>query len=360
MRKMVGIIFIGDLYVCPYLNIYTQQLEEMNMDYEVLFWNRSNENLNLPARYKYCGVASEEEQFVVTKAIDFVKFRIWLKRELKKRKYEKLIVLSTLSGIILFDILKKYKCRYFFDIRDFSYESIMPFYKIETSIIKNSFATSISSPGFKHFLPKHEYIIAHNIQENELLLTNKAFQKKKKGDVLNLVWNGTMRYFEHQKLIIKNLANDSRFNLFFHGAGPELEQYKAFCEAIKARNVFFTGRYNNSDKASLLENADIINNSYWIDKEVEIRFAISNRFYDGLIYKIPQLVEAGTYKAKICDKYGVGIGLHPKANNFADNLYNWYFTINEETFNADCEKLMDVVRSDNERYEKAIRSFLKI
>lgn len=355
---MIGIVFIGDLYVCPYLNIYTKQLDDKKVEYEVLFWNRANEKLDLPNNYKYCDVASEEEQWVVTKLLDFAKFRFWIKRQIKSGKYEKLIVLSTLSGIILFDILKKYKGRYFFDIRDYSYESIKPFYNIERSIIQNSFATSISSPGFRNFLPKHDYIIAHNIQKNELSLTDKSFKKKKKGEVLNLVWNGTMRYFDHQKLIIERLANDSRFNLFFHGAGPELDQYKTFCERINARNVFFTGRYNNSDKARLLENADIINNSYWIEKEAEIRFAISNRFYDGLIYKIPQLVEAETYKTDICHKYGVGIGLHPKMNDFADTLYDWYFSINEEVFNANCEKLMDVVRSDNEQYEKAIGAFL--
>lgn len=34
---MVGIVFIGDLYVCPYPNIYTKQLEENDVKYEVLF-----------------------------------------------------------------------------------------------------------------------------------------------------------------------------------------------------------------------------------------------------------------------------------------------------------------------------------
>lgn len=355
---MVGIIFIGDLYVCPYLNIYTQQLDKHNVEYDVLFWNRSNEALTLPQNYLFCNVASKEDQPAVTKLIDFAKFRIWLKKQLKKAKYEKLIVLSTLSGIILYDVLKGYKQKYLFDIRDYSYEFINLFYKIEQTIIENSYATSISSPGFKNFLPGKEYITAHNIQRNELQLNCKPFQKKNKGEALNLVWNGTMRYFNHQKSIIKQLANDPRFVLYFHGAGPELDQYKSFCAEIGANNVFFTGRYNNADKAGLLSNADLINNSYWIEKESEIKFAISNRFYDGLIYRIPQLVEENTYKADICSKYGVGIGLHTKTENFADKLYNWYFSINEDLFNDNCSKLLATVRADNEKFEKSINMFI--
>ncbi len=356
---MIGIVFIGDLYVCPYLKIYIEQLDESHEEYEVLFWNRSNEDLHLPANYKYCNVTSEEEQWVVTKFIDFGRFRFWLAKQLRNRKYEKLIILSTLSGIILTDILAKYRGKYFFDIRDYSYESNSFFYKIEKSVIEGSFATSISSPGFRNFLPEHNYVIAHNIQRSELKLQNMCFRKRQRGDKLNLVWNGTMRYFEHQKKIIYRLANDRRFVLYYHGAGPELEQYKAYCSEIHADNVFFTGRYVNTDKSRLLEQADIINNSYWISKEAEIRFAISNRFYDGLIYRIPQLVEAETYKAEICQKHGIGIGLHPNHENFADCLYEWYFRIDEEVFNRECSLLIEAVVKDDCNYENAVKAFLE-
>lgn len=355
---MIGIVFIGDLYVCPYLNIYTKQLEKNNVKYEVLFWNRSNEDLCIPENYRYCAVASEEEQWFATKLLDFAKFRFWLKKQLRARKYEKLIILSTLSGMILSDILLRYKGKYFFDIRDYSYESHKIFYEIEKVIIERSFATSISSPGFQNFLPRHDYVIAHNIQRSELELQNMRFQKKRRNNTLNLVWNGTMRYFEHQKKIIDILSNDSRFALYYHGAGPELEQYREYCNSIHAKNVYFTGRYSNSDKAKLLEQADIINNSYWIDKEAEVRYAISNRFYDGIIYRIPQLVEVETYKTEICQKYGIGIGLHPNQQNFADVLYEWYFRINEEQFNEKCSELIKKVTEDDCQYKKVVKKFI--
>ena len=88
-----------------------------NVEYDVLFWNRSNEELCIPGNYRYCAVASEEEQWFATKLLDFAKFRFWLKKQLRARKYEKLIILSTLSGMILSDVLLRCKGKYFFDIR---------------------------------------------------------------------------------------------------------------------------------------------------------------------------------------------------------------------------------------------------
>lgn len=355
---MIGIIFIGNLYVCPYLNIYTQELEKNVTPYEVLFWNRSGEKLTLPQNYRACEVYSEEEQRVVTKLFDFLKYRRWLKGQLKSKKYDKLIILSTLSGMLIFDLLKKYKRRYFFDIRDYSYEHIGLFFAIEKWVIKNSFATSISSPGFRNFLPQYEYIIAHNIQKAELNINHQVQLPKGDAETINIVWNGTMRYFGHQKKIIDRLANDKRFALYYHGTGPELTQYEEYCDLKGVKNVFFTGRYDNTEKAQLLEKADIINNSYWIEKENEIKYAISNRFYDGLVYKIPQLVESKTYKAGICEKYGVGIGINPDEDKFADLLYEWYMGFDRERFTDGCEKLMNIVQNDNRKYEDVIIRFV--
>ena len=357
---MVGIIFIGDLYVCPYLHRYTDVCDINKVKYEVLFWNRCGEVLNLPKNYLYFDMQSKEEQNFVTKSMDFLKYRGWLKRIIKQRKYKKLIILSTLSGIILFDLISKYKYRYIFDIRDYSYEHLRPFYKIEQKIIKNSYYTAISSPGFKNFLPQNEYFIIHNMQREEMEDEHfRRFQKKRYGDILNIVWNGTMRYFEHQKKIIDNLANDSRFMMYYHGTGPQLDKYERYVFENGIKNIFFTGKYDNSEKSKLLKDADILNNTYWVDEnENEVLYALSNRYYDGLIYRIPQLVEFGTYKSLLCETNGIGIGIAPNTENFADKLYEWYFNINQQVFEENCQKLLSGAINDERKMSKKLTAFL--
>ena len=355
---MIGIVFVGDLYVCPYLHRYVDACVESNTSYEVLFWNRCGEKLELPENYYYFNLLSKEDKSVFLKIFDFLNYRRWLIKRIKKQKYDRLIILSTLSGIFLADVLHKYKGRYIFDIRDYSYEHIKLFYLIEKKIIKNSAYTAISSPGFKNFLPEHDYYIIHNMQSSEAKYKG-SFSKKQYGEKLNVVWNGTMRYFQHQRNVIMRLANDPRFMMYFHGSGPELELYEKFAEENKVDNIVFTGRYNNAQKIALLANADLLNNSYWMDNKNEVLFAVSNRYYDGLIYRIPQLLEAGTYKAKVCEDNGIGVAIDARVETFADRLYEWYFQIDVVRFDEKCQFLLDKAIEDDMKINDRLVEFLQ-
>ena len=337
--KMLAIIFIEDLYVCPYMHRYTNFCTQNEVEYAVLFWNRKGEDLKLPSNYHYYNEPVKEDAGLLTKTIKFYKYRKWILFNIKKNKYDKIILLSTMSGIIIFDKLKKYKGKYIFDIRDYSYESVQPFYLMEKKIIKNSYCTIISSKGFENFLPKYNYFIMHNMQLSEQSIVKK-FNKKKVGDTLNIVWNGTIRYFSHQRTILNRLANDSRFMMIFHGTGPEISLYVEYARKNGIKNITFTGAYNNSQKQALLQNADILNNSYWTEKVNEVLYALSNRFYDGIIYHVPQLVECKTYKADICMKNRIGIALDPAEENFSNRLYDWYFSIDPINFDNTCDELL--------------------
>ena len=194
---MVGIVFIGDISLCPYLSKYVEICETLHMDYEVLFWNRSNEVTSLPDNYLSFSYQSNLRQSKITKGLDFLKYKQWLDKQIKTRKYDKLIILTTLTGILMYDILKKYRGKYIFDIRDYSYEHIKVFYNMEKNVIKNSFFTCISSTGLQNFLPKHNYLVTHNVQ-TEFLPIQRSFAKKQYGETLNLVWNGFLRCFSYQ------------------------------------------------------------------------------------------------------------------------------------------------------------------
>ncbi|MBO5371022.1 MAG: hypothetical protein J6B23_10160, partial [Clostridia bacterium] len=293
---------------------------------------------------------------------DFWGFRKWVKKQVKTRKYDKFIILSTLDGIIISDVLKKYKGRYIFDIRDYSYENIPLFYKLEKNIIDRSAFTAISSLGFKAFLPDSDkYILAHNFNPQEAKNVTAQFRFNKEKP-LNIVWNGTMRFFEHQKFIINALKNDERFRLIYHGAGPELEKYKEFCKNENVENIVFTGAYDNKDKAKLLADADVLNNSYGYGRynvaEKELKYAVPNRYYDGMIYHIPQFVEINGHKCDIAESNGVGKGI-AFDENFADNLYNYYCSIDAGSFDRACSATLNMVIDEDDLYIRKITEFIK-
>lgn len=353
---MVALVFCGDLKYCPYINRYIERLENAHVDYKVYFWNRSNFELKLSNHYVYYDQISDLTSGKTQKLIDFIRFRRWLIRQLNKNHHEKIIVLSTLTGVFLGSFLYKKKGCYIFDIRDYSYEHIKPFYSIEKKVIENSTFTAISSGGFKAFLPEHDYVIAHNFNRNDIV---KRVGLEKTEGRINFVWNGVVRYFEFQRHYLDALKNDPRFNIVFHGDGPELRLYKEYCAKNGFTNVIFTGPYNNADKAALLKDAHILNNCYGYTQNAgnKLKYAVSNRFYDGMIYHIPQLVEPEGYKTEWAHKAGIGVA-YPPNEEFADKLYMYYQGIDIDAFDNACENELYRVISEDDSYIKMIDDFI--
>ena len=357
---MIGIIFIGDIKYCPYLNKYTNLLDDGQIKYEVLFWHRENSQIDCPPNYKFYCKYSKLSKSPIRKLWDFIGFRNWLNNELVAGKYDKLIILSTLSGVFIFDkLIKEYKKIYIFDIRDYSYEHIRLFAFIEKLVIKNSYLTAISSSGFREFLPLNfNYQIVHNFCKNDVL---DGFVKNKSlNGNIRVVFNGVIRYFDYQCKIIDKLGNDNRFELIYHGNGPDFYRFQKYVEKKKITNVFFTGGYNNSLKKKLLEETDIINNSYgYLGEDIsnKVKYAISNKYYDGIMFRIPQLVEVGTYKCKLVEENALGIGLDVNDRDFADKLYNYYVNINTDVFNSNCSILISEYLKEDDLFRSAVLNF---
>lgn len=300
--------------------------------------------------------ASDLNKSKLKKAFDFLSFRRWLISQIKKDNPDGLIILSTLTGVILGRFLYARSTRYIFDIRDYSYEHIKPFYKIEKEVIENSEFTAISSKGFEEFLPKRNYVIAHNFNRNDI---RKGENLQKTTGKINFVWNGVVRYFEFQRLYLDALKNDERFEIVFHGDGPELEKYKNYCRNQGFRNVIFTGSYDNSLKNELLREANILNNCYGYIESAgsKLKYAVSNRFYDGVIYHIPQLVEPEGFKTEWVNRTGIGLSLSVD-DKFADKLFDYYKNLEESSFDLSCDQLLQEIIKDDDYYIERIDRFI--
>lgn len=63
--------------------------------------------MDLPENYSYFKLSSAESKNKLDKLFDFIKFRKWVIKQIKQDNPQKLILLSTLTGVLLFDQLKK-------------------------------------------------------------------------------------------------------------------------------------------------------------------------------------------------------------------------------------------------------------
>lgn len=358
---MIGIVHIGNIEYCPYLEKYTRVLEENNLKYEVLFWNREESQKEYLSNYIPFNKKMKNRKKKIYKVFYFIQFRKWMKKHILNGKYDKLIILDTLSGILISkELVNEFAGKYIFDIRDYSYEKFKLFYKREEKIIHHSYFACISSEGFKIFLPQnYDYLIVNNFNYNDIVMAKSKFCRKKSyGETINFVWIGSVRYYNHQINIINRLANDSRYNIIYHGIGPDLERLKEYVKMNKVQNVTFTGKYSNNEKISLLLSADIIHNSYDIKMGHEVKYAISNKYYDGIIYKTPQFVESNTFKSNKVESSGVGIALDTFKEDFANTLYAYYFNIDEDKFNKNCEKELSNILKEDKIYLDKIREFV--
>ena len=116
---MIALIFCGDLKYCPYIKRYIERLDLLQLDYVVYYWNRGGFHYSLDDNYIGFELPSILNKSILSKLSDFISFRRWVIKQIKKMKPKKIIVLSSLTGVLLAPLLlTKYRKQYCFAIRD--------------------------------------------------------------------------------------------------------------------------------------------------------------------------------------------------------------------------------------------------
>ncbi|MCD8314352.1 MAG: hypothetical protein LUD44_01750 [Firmicutes bacterium] len=131
---MVGILYISDLRGCPFIGRYIDALEDENIEYKIILWNREcgdgqTEELGHVIEFKYFQDTRISKE---KKAKGFLKYMRFLNNQIKMHQFDKLIVLCTLTGMLAFwKLMRRYRGKFIFDIRDISFENIRLFNHLE-------------------------------------------------------------------------------------------------------------------------------------------------------------------------------------------------------------------------------------
>ena len=142
--------------------------------------------------------------------------------------------------------------------------------------------------------------------------------------------------------LIKALAKDERFELHYYGREQDVCRSLKEYAAENASNVYFHGEYTPEEKIDFVKNTDLLHNIYGGNN---MRLAVSNKYYDGLIFEIPQLVMKGSYMGVLVADNGTGKAVDPRDENFADTVFEYYSSINQNEFKSNCRKASDKVKS---------------
>lgn len=300
MRALL--ILADNVYLTPYLRFYTSILEEIHYDYSVVYWDKNNNEIIEDERYVSF---SSDNTNKFGKIIGYLKYRKFVMDIFEKRDFDVIIPLHAIVSFIFYPLLiKLYKNRYIYDVRDYSYERFCLFRLVQKKLVKLSLINIISSEGYKNFLPKAEYFITHNIPITDL----SAYKQTENKTTLpiQISYIGLIRFMEQNKRIIQFFKNDKRFHINFIGTNAETLQ--PYCKENGVENVTLIGTFNPTDTLSYYNKTDLIMNLYGNHTPL-LDYALSNKLYYAASLHKPILVCEDTFMETISEKYDIGFTL---------------------------------------------------
>lgn len=355
-KKKICLISLRNIYMISCLPRYVECFGENKFD--IIYWDRHGMEENCGADNHYSmkhKITNGDSKW--RKLLGYLKFIRYVTSILKKNNYEKVILLPTQTGILLYPFLKKkYSNKYIIDIRDYTAENNKLFYMLQTKLIKNSGLAAITSKGFEKFLPEHEYLVSHNTSYvPEKLISEYRMRKKKTGDKIIISCIGGIRFYEQFKKVISYFKNDDRYLLRFIGNGSE--GLKEYCEQNNIQNVELVGRFTPDKTWSFYLDTDIIMNLYGNNTPL-LDYALSNKLYYAATFGMPILVCPDTYMEEVAVGNGFGFTFDLEEKNMCHNLYNYYQSIDWTIFYQNCDHFMKKVNYENDIFQDSVRNFI--
>ena len=347
------IVTYDDYFNIPYIKFYEEFLKKHDHTYDIVLWNRSGHDIDLPNAYVYKG---KDRSSRVGKLMPFFGWRRFVLRVLKKQAYDRLIILTTLPAVLLADkLLGEYKNRFWFDIRDFTYENIGFYKELVAKLVNAAAAVSISSPAFRSFLPDSDKIyLTHNISNQNAAETGCTLSPSQSPITIGFV--GGIQFFEQNKLLLQQFANDPRFCLKYVGKqhlGCDLE---SFCQKNNISNAEFHPAFSNEQKPAIYRQIQLINCIYGNHNQV-VRLLLPNRLYDCVLFKKPILVSKGTYLAEIVAQYHLGLAVDVETEDAVQAVCSYLEAFDRNAFEHGCRQFLEKVEQEITVFNQVLHSF---
>lgn len=361
--SMKPILLIGDspVHDSPYIQSYIEVYEKHNIPYDLLYWNRHMENVNLePNNHITYDKYTEITYPYWRKVIEIGGFARFVKNHLKKKEYSYVVVFTIIHAVFMSPFLKKYyNGRFIFDIRDYSPICNFSFGRtVVKNLVKESATSVISSGGFLRWLPtgaSFKYTIAHNTTseriKNHFYYSSKAMVAGNKAQTIKILTIGQIAYYESQKCLIDHLANEKDIKMNFVGEGPSSKPLQKYVKDCGFQNITFSGRYDKKDEMAIVEQNTMIN--IWLKHGINTDSCMANRFYLSVQMRKPMIVSRNSYQGHLCEKYGLGVTLEEN-DNFGAKINEWWTNFVPEKYDSGCRAFLNQVNKDIELFEQKL------
>jgi hypothetical protein len=350
--KKICILSTVNIKHMTLISLYTIHLEKAGIPYDIIYIDKYGSEESISAQNKYVYRLNIRREWSFLRKLSYYwRFKSFAEKIIKENQYDFIIVWNGFTAFMFSGFLSRnFAGKYCLNLRDYDYEKIFLVYlKIRRAVASSAY-TTISSDGFRSFLPPHDYVNVHSLNRKILNNCHTKERLRERGDRIRVSFIGYVRFFENDKKLIDSLGNDSRFTVQFFGEGVEsLERY-----ALEKGydNVLFMGRFEPERTAEFLLMTDVINNLYGVG-DIALDTALSIKLYYSIYLRMPILVFKDTYMAEVTEKYGLGFSLGKDGyDKLADSLYDWYHNLNFKKFSAGCEKFLGVIEKQNRQFDE--------
>ncbi|MEF2154763.1 hypothetical protein V3390_00695 [Luteimonas sp. FXH3W] len=351
MTRSVCILAGSSLRYLPYLSLYARILEEAGVEYEVIYWDRHEEDEDRPGFHRYARRAKGRGSALLPQ---YYGFRRHILARLKQRDFDLFVVLGMQIGVFLADFLKDKA--YLVDIRDRSHEDNPVYRFIANRVLAGAKLTCVSSRAFKQWLPEASpVVVSHNMA---MTASPPRAPLKLPGHCL-ISYIGEVKFFQPNREFMEFISRTPRWKLAYHGAGPDLRKFVGFAESVAAENIEFSGRFDPSQKEQFYLETDFVLCLYGSD-HINVRTALPNRLYEACIHARPLIVSADTYLADVVAEYGLGIVLGAGETVGLDRKLEAFFDADRyAAFVEGCRSFLNKVMQENEEFRTHVIDFVQ-
>lgn len=352
-KKRACIVSITEITRMSLISIYTDYFRDKNISYDIICVKKTNDN-------EYEG-AAEIYEFLspklnsknkIGKVMHILRMRKFVKQITSKNNYDILIVWNQLTALFFRKtLLKKYRNKYIINVRDYHYDNFPIIRFFQRKLYKNSLLNTISSPGFIKYLPKEKFLLLHSMNFNLL----KNITRKQKSNHINILNIGQIGWPDKIIELIDKIKNDNRYSFYVIGEGSNVVQ--TYIEKNGINNVYVKGRFDISETAKYLRNADVIFNLYGYDN-IHVKSAISIKFNYAVFLQLPILTYENTIVNKLGREIGISYEVNKKIpNDFAEQFYQWYLQIDDVIIEKQCSEFILQIRESHKQLYNVLNRF---
>lgn len=193
--------------------------------------------------------------------------------------------------------------------------------------------TDIITFASRFYLPLYKHFKGEKIQLENLPVVSAHFEDTRSNSLvtdtltrdqstIQISFIGGVRYVDILKKLILASTVYPNLKVNIHGYGHQNAILEEFVvkENLETK-VSMTGRYNYEDIPRLYNNADFIwavypNNNY------NVKYAISNKFHETILFLKPGIYSKGTELAKLVEEKGLGLTVDPENLDDMKSLFH--------------------------------------